>query len=161
MTGWPYTLRWQDFTVITPGPTQLRALNGQPIVARVSLSIMFYPASSPMTSEGGQYRFASVDLRVIRSSLEYAPSRIPHGQEAHYLRHEQGHMDLMGLFAREMECNLLALRAPGSPALLTAANTTVDQGVENARMWAINTPRIDCLYDRETNHGMLRARQDH
>ncbi len=162
MQGWPRTLTWQDFQAIAnPGPRQMVALNGHPIVARVALSITFYPGASPQTSEAGQWRFRTVDVRVTSnaSQMQYVPSRIPQGQEPHYLRHEQGHMDLMGLFGRELELALLALRAPSQPQLLQQANQTTDAAVASARMYAINVPGRDCLYDRETNHGMNRAHQ--
>lgn len=158
MTGWPRTLTWTDFTAIAnPGPTQLRALNGHAIVARVGLSIMFYIGTSFRQPDGNSFR--SVDVRLQINQLEYVPSRIPAGQESRYLQHEQGHMDLMGLFARELEVALLALRASSSTELTTLANSTVDQGISNARMYAINVPGRDCLYDRETNHGMNQTAQ--
>ncbi|MEQ1762793.1 MAG: DUF922 domain-containing protein [Pyrinomonadaceae bacterium] len=153
MNGWPRTLSWSDFTSIpNPGPTELRALNGHPIVARVGLSIMFFIGNSPRVGDGTTFR--SVDVRLQVNRLEYVPSRIPAGQEARYLQHEQGHMDLMGLLARELEVALLALRGSSSADLTVQANSTVDQAVNSARMYAINVPRRDCLYDRETNHGM-------
>lgn len=158
MRGWPRTLAWRDFTEIpNPGPTQLRALNGHPIVARVSLSIMFYEGTSPRQPDSCSFRSVDVQLRVDR--LEYVPSRIPSGQEARFLEHEQGHMDLMGLFAREMEVALLGLRGTTPTDLTARANETVDRAVSSARMYAINTPGVDCLYDRETNHGMNRGQQ--
>lgn len=60
----------------------------------------------------------------------------------------------MGLFAREMEVDLLELRAPNSIELLRLANAAVDESVRSARMYAINTPHEDCQYNRDTNHGM-------
>lgn len=159
MIGWPRTLAWSDFTAVpNPGPGQLVALNGHAIVARVSISIMFHPGSSPRQPDG--LRFNTVDVRVITNRLEYVPSRIPAGQEAAYLRHEQGHMDLMGLFAREMEVALLALRGTTSTDLTMQANAATDETVRNAQMYAINVPGRDCLYDRETNHGMRTRQQD-
>ena len=155
MKGWPRTLAWSNFaSIANPGRGQFVALNGHPIVARVAISIMFYAARSPRSADGT--RFNTVDVRVETNSLQYVPSRIPQGQEDYYLRHEQGHMDLMGLFARELEVALLGLRATSSADLTQQANAAVDQTVANARMYAINIPRIDCIYDRETNHGMLR-----
>lgn len=154
-TGWPRTLRWSDFTAVpNPGPGQFVALNGHPIVARVALSIMFYPGSSPTVQEGAEWRFRTVSVALVTNSLQYVPSRIPAGREAHYLTHEQGHFDLMGLFARELEVNLLALRAPSNAALMSQANSATSEAVRSARMYAINTPGMDCMYDRETNHGM-------
>ena len=156
--GWPRTLAWTNFTAVpNPGPGQFVALNGQPIVARVSISIMFYIGSSPRAADGR--RFNSVDVRVVTNRLEYVPSRIPHGQEAHYLAHEQGHMDLMGMFARELECALLALNASSPEELTRRANSTTDEGVAHAQMYAINVAGRDCLYDRETNHGMNQMAQ--
>lgn len=162
MTGWPRTLSWDNFQSLSnPGPGQLVARNGRPIVARVAISIMFYQDSSPTVTEGGRTRFSTADVRVILNSnqTQYVPSRIPPGQSAHYLRHEQGHMDLMGLFGRELEVNLLALRAPDTTQLLAQANPIVDEAVRSARMYAINVPTMDCLYDQETNHGMNRGEQ--
>lgn len=163
MTGWPRTLSWSDFQPLAnPGPGVLVARNGHAIVARVAISIMFYPPNSPIVTEGGQARFSSVDVQVILNSsqTQYVPSRIPAGQAEHYLRHEQGHMDLMGLFGREMEVNLLALRAPNSLQLIEQARPIVDEAVRSARMYAINVPGTDCLYDQDTNHGMNRAQQE-
>jgi hypothetical protein len=158
MKDWPRTLAWSNFTAIAnPGHGRFVALNGHPIVARVAISIMFYPARSPRTANG--LRFNSVDVRVELNSLQYVPSRIPSGQADYYLRHEQGHLDLMGLFARELEVGLLALRGTTSSDLTQRANAAVDQAVANARMYAINTPRADCIYHQETNHGMRRPQQ--
>src|SRR5687767_6241498 len=98
MRGWPRALSWSNFTSIrNPGPGQLQALNGHPIVARVALTIMFYPGNSPRRADGTA--FNSVDVRLEVNSLQYVPSRIPSRQEDRFLRHEQGHFDLMGLFA--------------------------------------------------------------
>jgi len=160
--GWPKTLAWSDFRAVpNPGPGQLVALNGHPIVARVAISILFYQGGSGTVREGSEVRFGSVNVRVQLDSqqMQYVPSRIPRGQEAYYLRHEQGHMDLMGLFARELELNLLRLRSPTSANLLRQANATTDEAVRSARMYAINVPGMDCMYDRETHHGMNRSQQ--
>jgi hypothetical protein len=162
MNGWPRTLTWGDFRAIpNPGPRDLLALNGHPIVAKVAIDIMFYPGSSSAMSAGGQWFFFAADVRVIlnMSQMQYVPSRIPRGQEPYYLRHEQGHMDLMGLFARELEANLVTLRAPTQSSLLQQANTATDVGIQNARNYAINTPGHDCLYDVDTNHGMIPHQQ--
>jgi len=162
MIGWPRTLTWNDFRAIpNPGPRDLLALNGHPIVAKVAIDIMFYPGSSNAMNAGGQWFFFGTDVRVIlnASQMQYVPSRIPRGQEPYYLRHEQGHMDLMGLFARELEANLMKLRAPSQAALLQQANTATDEGIRNARNYAINTPGSDCMYDVETNHGMIPHQQ--
>ncbi|MGC4050154.1 MAG: hypothetical protein QM757_12285 [Paludibaculum sp.] len=137
------------------------ARNGHPIVARVAITINFDPAHHAMVVEGGQYRFGTVNVAVNlnRSMTSYVPSRIPRGQESYYLSHEQGHMDLMGLFGRELEVNLAALRAPNSVELLRQAHETTDSAVANARMYAINSSMGDCQYDRDTNHGMNHAQQ--
>lgn len=162
MTGWPRQLTWGDFQELAnPGPGTLVARNGHPIVARVAISINFDPAQHAMVAEGGQYRFGSANVSVIlnRAMTNYVPSRIPRGEESYYLSHEQGHMDLMGLFGRELEVNLLALRAPNSMELLQLGHETTDAAVANARMYAINSSLGDCQYDRDTNHGMNRAQQ--
>ena len=159
MIGWPRTLTWNDFTPVpNPGPGRFVAMNGHPIVARVSVAIQFFYGSSPRKPDGCSFK--AVDLRVVVNSLEYVPSRLPKGQEAYYLKHEQGHLDLMGLFARELEVALLALRAPLSAHLPQLANAAVDQGVFNAQVFAINQGGFDCMYDRQTNHGMSRGQQE-
>ncbi len=166
LRGWPRTLTWADFTALpNPGPGQLVALNGRAIVARVSISIMFYPGTSQILPDPGildQVRFGDADVSVIlnRGQMQYVPSRIPRRQEAYYLRHEQGHLDLMGLFARELYVNLMRLRSVDSAGLLRAADRAVDEAVRQARMYAINPPHSDCVYDRDTNHGQLRRKQD-
>lgn len=166
LRGWPRTLTWADFTAIpNPGPGQLVALNGRAIVARVSISIMFYPETSQVLPDTGiltGVHFGDADVSVIlnRGQMQYVPSRIPRGQQAYYLRHEQGHLDLMGLFARELYVRLMALRAVDSAGLLRAADREVDAAVGSARMYAINPPHSDCIYDRETHHGQRRQKQD-
>ncbi|MBA3972606.1 MAG: hypothetical protein C0504_00140 [Candidatus Solibacter sp.] len=163
MQGWPRTLTWNDFQPIpNPGPGQMLARNGQPIVARVALSIMFYENSSFPVEEGNAFKYSFVDVRLVlnRAATQFVPSRLPDRDRAYYLRHEQGHVDLMGLFARELEAKLLALSAPSRVALNALARPLVDQTVESARMYAINSS-VDCLYDQETNHGMNRSRQAH
>lgn len=153
--NWPRTLSWGNFTSVpNPGPGQFVALNGLPIVARVALSIMFYPDASNIVQEGAVWRFSNCVIALVTNGLSYVPSRIPQGRENHYLAHEQGHLDLMGLFARELEVNLLALRGTSRDNLRSQANTTTDAAVTNARMYAINVPGTDCLYDVETRHGM-------
>ena len=163
MQGWPRRLTWNDFQRVTnPGPRQLLTRSGAQIVARVSLSIMFYHQNSATAREGNQLKFSRVDVRVQlnTSQTQYAPSRIPSGQEAYYLQHEQGHMDLMGLFARELEVRLLAIRVANARQLLPAANTIVDDAVPQAQMYAINAPnQPDCVYDQATNHGQNRTAQ--
>jgi hypothetical protein len=159
MIGWPRTLSWSDFTAVpNPGRGQLVALNGHPIVARVGLAIAFFPGSSPRPAHGRS--FNTVDVRVVTNGLQYVPSRIPAGESDYYLRHEQGHMDLMGLFARELEVALLALRAETAEELTQQAAAAVEEAVTSARAYAINTPRLDCTYDIDTHHGMLRHQQE-
>jgi hypothetical protein len=159
MTGWPRTLAWSDFTTIPEAAAaQLRARNGHPIVARVSISIGFLPGNSPRSLDGRT--FNRVDVRVQINRLEYVPSRLPAAQSAAYLRHEQGHVDLMGLFAREMEVRLSALRGSTAEDLTRQAEALVNESVANARMYAVNAPGLDCVYDRETNHGMNRSQQE-
>jgi len=159
MIGWPRSLAWNNFTPIpNPGPAQLRARNGQPIVALVGLAIRFYPGNSPRNLQGTAFNTVDVRLEVV--SMQYVPSRIPAGQEARYLRHEQGHFDLMGLFARELEVALLALRGSTAEELTRLASSTVEEGIRSARSYAINVPGIDCLYDQETNHGMNQRQQN-
>jgi hypothetical protein len=159
MIGWPRTLAWSEFTAIpNPGPFQFRALNGHPIVARVGIAIVFFPGGSPRSLDGR--RFNTVDVRVAVNSLEYVPSRIPPGQEARYLRHEQGHLDLMGLFARELEIALTALHATSAEELTQQAQAASNEAVANARTYAINLPGHDCEYDRQTDHGMNQRQQD-
>ena len=163
MQGWPRTLTWNDFAPIqNPGPRQFVALNGHPIVARVALSIMFYPGNSPRVQRDNEWKFGSVDVRVVldRAQTQYVPSRVPRAEQARLLRHEQGHMDLMGLFARELEAALIRLRTPTAEALGQQANTMTDEAVRSARMYAINVPGTDCIYDQETNHGMRREVQE-
>jgi hypothetical protein len=159
MTGWPRTLAWSDFTTIPEAAAaQLRARNGHPIVARVGISIGFLPGNSPRSLDGRT--FNRVDVRVQINRLEYVPSRLPAAQSAAYLRHEQGHVDLMGLFAREMEVRLSALRGSTAEDLTRQAEALVNESVANARMYAVNAPGLDCVYDRETNHGMNRSQQE-
>ena len=159
MIGWPRTLAWSDFTAIPESAAVfLRARNGHPIVARVSISIGFLPGNSPRSLDGRT--FNRVDVRVNIDRLEYVPSRLPAAQSAAYLRHEQGHVDLMGLFAREMEVRLSALRGSTAEDLTRQAEALVNESVAQARTYAINTPTLDCVYDRETNHGMNRSQQD-
>jgi hypothetical protein len=163
LIGWPRTLSWSHFQALTnPGPGVLVARNGQPIVARVSVSFMFYPGGTLIITEGGQARFHSVDVRVLLNPAEtqYVPSRLPAQQADYYLRHEQGHFDLMGLFGRELEVELTNLRAENSQLLHQRARAAVDEALRSARMYAINSPGIDCVYDRETNHGINRAQQE-
>jgi hypothetical protein len=122
---------------------------------------MFYPGSSNAMSAGGQSFFFAVDVRLTlnTSQMQYVPSRLPQGQEPYYLRHEQGHLDLMGLFARELEVNLATLRAPTQSSLLQQASAVTREGIQNARNYAINTPGHDCVYDVDTNHGMIAHQQ--
>src|SRR5687768_9442270 len=116
MIGWPRTLAWSDFTAIPEAAAvNLRARNRHPIVARVSISIGFLPGNSPRSLDG--LTFNRLDVRLHIDRLEYVPSRIPAAESAAYLGHEQGHLDLMGLFAREMEVALSALRGSTSDDL--------------------------------------------
>jgi hypothetical protein len=159
MIGWPRTLAWSDFTAIPESAAVfLTARNGHPIVARVSISIGFLPGNSPRSLDGRT--FNRVDVRVNIDRLEYVPSRLPAAQSAAYLRHEQGHVDLMGLFAREMEVRLSALRGSTAEDLTRQAEALVNESVAQARMYAVNAPGLDCVYDHETNHGMNRSQQD-
>jgi hypothetical protein len=66
----------------------------------------------------------------------------------------------MGLFAREMEVRLSALRGSTAEDLTRQAEALVNESVANARMYAVNAPGLDCVYDHETNHGMNRSQQD-
>jgi hypothetical protein len=159
MLGWPLRLSWNNFRPVPdPGPWQFRARNGHPIAAQVGLAIRFYPGNSPRRTDGTS--FNDVDVRLETVSLQYVPSRIPQGQEERYLRHEQGHYDLMGLFARELEVALRALHGSTADELTRLARELVEEKIAGARSYAVNVPGVDCQYDQDTNHGMNQRQQE-
>ena len=158
--GPPRQLSWTDFRPIeNPGPGVLVANNNLPIVARVDVSINYDPAGwggGAGRRPDGQWALAMPIVNVILNTdnMVYVPSRIPRGRDRHYLRHEQGHVDLMWLFACELQAQLRALTAPAQSALMIEARRLTREAVANARRFAINVPGADCQYDIDTRHGM-------
>jgi hypothetical protein len=150
-------LSWARFTrVERPAPGQLVAHNGFPIVASVEITINFN--DSPVANDGANVRFDPPHVSFNLWQANYVPSRFQASQRDYYLRHEQGHMDLMCLLARELEVKLTKLRTPGQRFMQTARQI-VNQAVSDSRLVAINTRLGDCRYDIETNHGMNRQAQ--
>ena len=164
--GPPPTLTWQSFREIpNPGPGVLVANNGLPIVARVDVRIHFDPNGWGVGAgrrADGRWAFGSPTVAVVLNpaNMIYVRSRIPRGHERRYLIHEQGHVDLMWLFAWELQMQLRGVTAPTGPALAAEAQRLTNEAVTNARRFAINVPGADCQYDIDTRHGMDERQQN-
>jgi hypothetical protein len=159
--GFPYSLRWSDFT-------EVRTSRKPPRQA-------FTVASFNMTGwhVGTDDRGFKVQGLSVRVSLnKHSSWAVKSGETATLLDHEQGHFDIAGLIGRDLARKVLDLSLPVSElAALKEAGTTADQhkryalkqfqksingfGKEAAALMSrLQSQGKDGLYDASTKHGL-------
>jgi hypothetical protein len=160
--GYPYTLRWSDFTEVKTSRIPPR---------QASTVASFNMTGWHVGTDGGSFKVQGLSVRV--SPNKHSSWAVKSGKTATLLDHEQGHFDITGLIARDLARKVLDLSLPVSEvAALKEAGTTADQhkryalkqfqklisgfGKEAVALMnrlQSNTPGKNGLYDANTNHG--------
>ncbi len=164
--GFPYTLRWRDFTEVETSRTPPRKA--------------FTVASLHMTgwhvgTDDRGFKVQGLSIRVSR--IKRSSWAVKSRETGALLDHEQGHFDITGLIARDLARKVLDLSLSASEvAASKEAGTTADQhkryafkqfqkringfGKEAAALMnRLQSNKKDGLYDTDTKHGENQAAQ--
>ncbi len=140
--GWPRTLTWSDFTVISARPP------GQTKYATIRCSTDNHDLD---IGREGRERF--VEGLVIGIILVSADCWVVRGQQSPaLLNHEQGHLNLFGAGARVLKSRIEALRETSLSRLSRSLNETL-------RDYDCDIDGLDRQYDNETENGTNSAAQ--
>lgn len=163
MTGFPFNLQWSDFQTRSASQNSQRS-------AFVSTS--FRTANWNIALVNGVYRPRGFRVTVVVNRTQsWATSNAK--QNLALLAHEQGHLDITGLVARDLTRRVLGLSFDASVIqTLTKAGTTAQSRLtyvagEFQRSFAQFNQRasimmsrlqsnggVDGVYDQQTNHGL-------
>jgi hypothetical protein len=127
LLGWPKTLFWKDF--MKPVSAVPAAYNGSHTDCHIDLDIDYTWASPPKrVTPGGDYQLTGVKVTLKVNSLQtWVLAGVPTSKaQATILRHEQGHYNIAGITARDVEQALKALRNSDPDDLEADATTTAD-----------------------------------
>lgn len=139
----PQRLRWDHFREVSTAPVPGAA-------AQTAIEMQF--SRIRLGSEGAQRKLESFALAV---RLDRQNCWVVRGRaNAALLDHERLHLRLAIVVARELERELLALRADSIPSLQVAIDRL--RSDKAARVQAISD-----TYDSETEHGRLNEEQSH
>jgi len=142
LIGWPRTLTWDDFRVV------YRLPKGYAHDTRAWLSAGFRYYFSPARCEGGRYGPGNLRVEVFVDREKTGVLWWRRGRRL--LRHEQGHLDVAGICAREFCVQLSRTRA-ATPSQLIADARSLLRDAET-RLRALNH-RYDSFF-RGTAHGL-------
>lgn len=139
----PQRLRWDDFRTVATSPVP-------GAVAQTAVEMQF--SRIRLGTEDGQHKLESFVLTV---RLDRDNCWVVRGQtNAALLEHERLHLRLAIVVARELERELLALRASSIPSLQVAIDRLRSEK-------AARVQTISDAYDSETEHGRLSEEQSH
>lgn len=125
--GWPRTLFWKDF--MAPVSSVPLAYNGSHTDCHIEIDISYTWSSPPVrTKPGGDDQLGGVKVTVKVDSLRtWVVGGVPTSRsQAAVRRHEQGHHNIAGVTARDIEHALKALRKADPDALQAEATPTAD-----------------------------------
>jgi len=151
MTGFPRTLRWDNFSSVQA--------SRQPPRLALTRSTMNMAAGWGAAMVGGAYRVRRLRISVTfdgMGSWVTAAGRA----KASLLQHEQGHLDITGLVARDLAGSILDLmldevRFTPATAQAEFQRRITELGQQaNALLSRLQSNgNIDGLYDQQTQHG--------
>jgi hypothetical protein len=120
--GWPKTLAWKDFGVARA--TVPTSYQGTHTDCHIETDISFsFTVASPAV-KGGDYQISSVKVVVKLNALKtwVLKGVSTASNQAQVLQHEQGHYNIAGITARDVEQALLGMSDSDQKQLRTDAN---------------------------------------
>ena len=125
LLGWPKTLRWSDFgKAVSAVPM---AYTGSHTDCHTEVSIDGNWHGTARVKPGGDYQLREVKVVVsILANDTWVLDGVAKAKnQAQVLKHEQGHFNIAGITARDLERALKALRNSDSDALEADASSTM------------------------------------
>jgi hypothetical protein len=142
VSGWPRTLKWEDYTGLVPPHQQREAMTAASLAGQFQLE-----------------RVGRLFRATVRVVVEFVANeswvRPQSRADAALLTHEQGHFDITGLMAFEMARSLEAVQGRKSKDVESRAKKVMSRVMD--KWTAIFGDGGQ--YDQETNHGADAARQ--
>ncbi len=126
LIGWPKTISWKDFG--TPVSTVPSSYEGSHTDCHIEIDIGYSWGSAKPVKPGGDYQLGDMKVVVkINSLSSWVLAGVSKASnQAHVLKHEQGHFNIAGITARDVEHALKNLRNSDSGGLTTDATDTAD-----------------------------------
>ena len=114
--GWPKTIHWTDFgTPVSSVPT---SYTGSHTDCHIEIDIDFSWNGTVRVKPGGDFQLKDVKVEVkLDSGVTWVLAGVPTASnQAKVLKHEQGHYNIAGIAARDVERALKKLRNADSSA---------------------------------------------
>ena len=126
LIGWPKTLRWSDFG--TPVSSVPSSYSGSHTDCHIEIDISYSWGGIVPASPGGDFKLKDVKVVVsIDSTNTWVLQGVNTGSnQVQILKHEQGHYNIAGITARDVEAALKQQRNADQGDLATDAATTAD-----------------------------------
>ena len=126
LLGWPKTIKWSDFG--TSRGAVPSGYGGSHTDCHIAININYSWQGTQRVTPGGDYRLRNVKVVVEIDSIETWVLRgVSNGaNQGRVLKHEQGHLNIAGITARDVDRALSALRDADSDALEAAAPEVAD-----------------------------------
>src|SRR5207302_8660688 len=149
--GWPKTIHWTDFgTPVSSVPT---SYTGSHTDCHIEIDIDFSWSGTVRVKPGGDFQLKDVKVEVkIDSGGTWVLTGVPTASnQAKVLKHEQGHYNIAGIAARDVERALKKLRNADSSALEADANSTANSIVGDGQTEEVTYD--DVAANGGTDHG--------
>jgi len=146
LIGWPKTIHWSDFG--TPVSSVPSSYAGSHTDCHIEIDIAYSWGGVVPVSPGGDYQLKDIKVVVSIAPLgTWVLQGVSTGSnQAQILTHEQGHYNIGGIAARDVETALKNLRNADQSALVSDASTTAD-GIISSGQTEEDT------YDGDAAHG--------
>jgi Bacterial protein of unknown function (DUF922) len=124
--GWPKTLSWASFG--TPKTSVPASYGGSHTDCHIEIDISYTHGGATLDSASGDYKLknVSVTVKTIATGTWVLKGVSKQSDQAAILKHEQGHYNIAGITARDVETALKALRNSDKGDLLNDVTTTAD-----------------------------------
>ena len=126
LIGWPKTLRWSNFG--TPATSVPTSYAGSHTDCHTEIDISYSWGGTVPVSPGGDYKLKDIKVVVaIDAQNTWVLKGVSTGSnQAQIQKHEQGHYNIAGITARDVETALKKLRNADQSDLASDATTTAD-----------------------------------
>jgi hypothetical protein len=126
LIGWPKTITWSDFgKPVASVPT---SYTGSHTDCHIEIDISYSWGGVVAASSAGDYKLKDIKVVVQIDKLNtWVLQGVNAGaNQAQILKHEQGHYNIAGITARDVETALKNLRDTDQNAIATNASSTAD-----------------------------------
>jgi Bacterial protein of unknown function (DUF922) len=132
--GWPKTLSWANFgTPKTTVPAAYATIAHTD--AHIEIDISYVHAGATLDATSGDYKLKNVNVTVktVATGTWVLKGVSKQSDQAAILKHEQGHYNIAGITARDVETALKALRNSDKGDLLNDVTTTADDVIASGQ----------------------------